>query len=179
VTRQVAFLRAINVGGHNVRMDALKRLFEEVGLADVSTFIASGNVILVSDEGRDVLEQRLSSHLETALGYGVEVFLRTDAEIARIAETEPFDGMALSDGASRHVAFLHEPPTADARVAVLAYSNDTDRLSFDGRELHWLRQGSFSDSALSGPKLEKALGAPTTVRNLNTVRKLAAKLPTR
>ena len=179
MTRQVAFLRAINVGGHNVKMDALKRLFEEVGLSDVSTFIASGNVIFVSDDGGDALERRLSSHLEQSLGYGVEVFLRTDVEIARIAATEPFDGLALSDGASWHVAFLHESPPAAARDAVLAYSNDTDRLRFDGRELHWLRQGSFSDSVLSGPKLEKALGAPTTVRNFNTVRKLAAKLSTR
>lgn len=179
MTRQVAFLRAINVGGHTVKMDELKRLFEEVGLSDVSTFIASGNVIFMSDGGGDGLEQRLSNHLETALGYGVDVFLRTDAEVASIAALEPFDGGALSDGASRHVAFLHAPPVADARDAVLAYSNDADRLSFAGRELHWLRLGSFSDSVLSGPKLEKALGVPTTVRNLNTVRKLAAKLPTR
>ncbi len=41
----VAFLRAINVGGHNVKMEVLRALFEAQGYADVATFIASGNVI--------------------------------------------------------------------------------------------------------------------------------------
>ena len=43
--RFIAFLRALNVGGHVVKMDALKRHFERLGFADVETFIASGNVV--------------------------------------------------------------------------------------------------------------------------------------
>ena len=46
--RHIAFLSAINVGGHTVKMDLLCRLFEELGLKDVETFIASGNVIFRS-----------------------------------------------------------------------------------------------------------------------------------
>jgi len=46
--RYVAFLRAINVGGHVVTMAQLKRAFEAVPLASVETFIASGNVIFES-----------------------------------------------------------------------------------------------------------------------------------
>ena len=43
MTRYIAFLRAINVGGHTVKMDQLRALFEELGLSNVETFIASGN----------------------------------------------------------------------------------------------------------------------------------------
>jgi uncharacterized protein (DUF1697 family) len=43
--RYIALLRAINVGGHLVKMDALRRHFEELGFDPVETFIASGNVM--------------------------------------------------------------------------------------------------------------------------------------
>jgi len=46
--RCVAFLRAINVGGRTVKMDYLRSLFEDLGFADVETFIASGNVVFES-----------------------------------------------------------------------------------------------------------------------------------
>ena len=44
--RYIAFLRAINVGGHNtVKMDFLRQLFESLGFSNVETFIASGNIV--------------------------------------------------------------------------------------------------------------------------------------
>ena len=49
--RYIALLRAINVGGHTVKMDHLRRLFEALDLAAVETFIASGNVVFHADEG--------------------------------------------------------------------------------------------------------------------------------
>jgi uncharacterized protein (DUF1697 family) len=55
MTQYVAFLRGINVGGHRVKMDRLREIFEETGLSDVSTFIARGNVVF-STEPLDVTE---------------------------------------------------------------------------------------------------------------------------
>jgi len=40
----IALLRGINVGGHTVRMEALRPLFEELGLRNVRTYIQSGKV---------------------------------------------------------------------------------------------------------------------------------------
>ena len=51
VPRHVAFLRAINVGGHVVTMDKLRALFTALGLKDVETFIASGNVLFAPSKG--------------------------------------------------------------------------------------------------------------------------------
>ena len=53
MTRYVAFLRAINVGGHIVKMETLRDLFTAHGLAKVETFIASGNVIFESKAAAD------------------------------------------------------------------------------------------------------------------------------
>jgi uncharacterized protein (DUF1697 family) len=62
--RLIAFLRAINVGGHTVRMAMLRALFEELGLDDVETFIASGNVVFsASAKNVPALERRIEQHL--------------------------------------------------------------------------------------------------------------------
>ena len=81
--RYIAFLRAINVGGHTVKMDALRELFEALGFEQVETFIASGNVIFETTEtDTAALERRIETHLQAALGYAVATFLRSDAEVA-------------------------------------------------------------------------------------------------
>lgn len=62
--RYVAFLRAINVGGRTVKMDRLREIFESLGLGDVETFIASGNVIFRS---RSTKPQALEKKIERSL----------------------------------------------------------------------------------------------------------------
>jgi uncharacterized protein (DUF1697 family) len=176
MARYIAFLRGINVGGHKVKMDELRRLFESLDLEGVATFIASGNVVFESGEAAEQLETRIEKHLRKALGYDVPTFLRTDAEVARISEHEPFPD--LKDGGTSYVAFLGRRPPAVARRAVAASSNDVDHLVVHNREIYWHIRGGLMDSTLGTAGLEKALGSvPTTLRNVNTVRRLAAKYP--
>ena len=86
MTRYVAFLRGLNVGGHTVKMDALRKHFEDLGFENVSTFIASGNVIFETKDAKPAaLEKKIEQALERALGYEVATFLRTDKEVAQIA----------------------------------------------------------------------------------------------
>ena len=82
--RLVAFLRAINVGGHTVTMEELRRLFTSLGGKDVETFIASGNVIFNS-RSRDIpaLEHTIEQRLHAALGYEVATFVRTAGKSPR------------------------------------------------------------------------------------------------
>lgn len=175
--RYIAFLRGINVGGHKVKMDELRRQFESLDLEGVATFIASGNVIFESEDAAKKLETRIENHLRDELGYDVPTFLRTDAEVARIAEYEPFPDLKSAKGNS-YVAFLDRRPPAGARKSLAASSNDTDRLKVHDREVYWHVRGGLMDSTLGMNGLDKALGSmPTTVRNVNTVRRLAAKYP--
>jgi uncharacterized protein (DUF1697 family) len=173
----VAFLRAINVGGRVVRMPALKTAFEQLGLSDVATFIASGNVVFKSS-AKDVgkLEKRVARALQDALGYPVATFIRTTGEVARIAEYQPFPGKPI-EGATLFIGFLPGAPAEDVRKKVATLRTSDDDLCIAGRELYWLRRGSLLDSPVSGKLLEKLLNMPTTLRNANTVRRLAAKYP--
>ena len=178
VPRYVAFLRAINVGGHTVEMTALRKHFEEAGCADVETVIASGNVLFVSaSRSAAVLEKRIAAHLEDRLGYAVATFLRTPEELASIAAHRPFARYdAERPGHSLFVAFHGRAADAASRRRVLGLASDLDDLRIRGREIYWLCRGRSSDSKIYGGGLEKALGQPATLRNATTVRKIAEML---
>ena len=172
--RYAALLRGLNVGGHRVKMDHLRSLFEELGFSAVSTFIASGNVLFEAAAGdaAAALEARIEAHLETALGYAVATFLRTPQEMAAAAGLDPFPGA----GAERTlmVSFHKHPPDDALRARLDALRTPADDFRVEQREVYWLTGARMSDSPV-GPQVAKAL-AGGTMRNATTVRKLAEKL---
>ena len=173
--RHVALLRAINVGGHTVRMEQLRSLFEALSLSDVGTFIASGNVLFDSSARATArLEQKIERHLEQSLGYEVATFLRSPEELGAIVSHQAFPASALRNAHALWVAFLKAPPTAGASDRLMALAGPTDDFRIHGREIHWLRRAPSSEALVTGAALERALGAPMTARNITTVRKLAA-----
>lgn len=173
--RYVALLRAINVGGHTVKMDQLRSLFELLSFTRVSTFIASGNVLFdASARTAASLELKIERHLEESLGFKVATFLRSPAELSALESREAFPASVVRGAHALWLAFLKAPPSADARDRVMALACDTDDFRVYGREVHWLRRATSSEAMVSGAMLERALGAPMTARNVTTVRKLAA-----
>jgi uncharacterized protein (DUF1697 family) len=177
MSQLVAFLRAINVGGHTVKMEQLRTLFEELRFANVETFIASGNV-LFDTRGKDTaaLERKIETHLRKALGYEVRTFLRSPEELGRIVAYEPFTKAEIAAPENTlYVAFLASEPGDDVRRKVAAFRADGYSLHLHAREVYVLRRGKESEVIFSGALLEKLLGMPSTMRNITTVRKLAAK----
>lgn len=169
--KYAVFLRAINVGGHVVKMDALRTMFEEMGFANVATLIASGNLIVESK--RAASEATIEKALHKALGYEVATFVRTPAELARVAEIEPF---AKDDAGTLYIGFCKSPISAEAIAKLQAAATSDDAFHFDGRELYWLRRKGVNESKLAGAAMERLLGQKTTMRNRNTVVKMVGKL---
>jgi uncharacterized protein (DUF1697 family) len=174
--RYVALLRAINVGNRTVKMDRLRSIFEQHGYTNVSTFIASGNVIFDADTDEvRALEERVEAELEEALGFEVGTFVRTPAQLAALAALDPFGASHPADeDANLYVTFLKSKPDADGIDAVMGYRSDIDDFHVDGGEIWWRRVGRMSDSKFSGAALEKSIRGRGTMRNITTVRKLAA-----
>lgn len=173
----MAFLRGINVGGHTVTNDRLAVLFESLGLEDVTTFLASGNVLFGADTGDDeeALADRVAAHLEGGLGWPVPTFIRSADHLAAIASTDPFPDVA--PGGKMHVAFLHGPLATAEQAEIRAFALDTDQVVFDGREMYWhLGTGRMMESGLGDPALARLLGDRWTVRTANTVQRIARKL---
>lgn len=173
--RYAAFLRAINVGGHVVKMDALRRMFESAGCSEVETVIASGNVIFSSaSKSSDAVAAKLARHLEESLGYEVGTFVRTPAELAEAVNRNPFpDG----EGYGVYVGFMAGPPAAAAVRKLRALETEIDEFRVVGRELYWLCRGHVGQSKFAAGLIEKTLAAPATMRKVTTVRKMAARCP--
>jgi uncharacterized protein (DUF1697 family) len=176
--RVIAFLRAINVGGHTVSMERLRREFEAVGLKDVETFIASGNVIFTTrSTNLAALEKKIETRLHASLGYEVATFLRTAAEVAAVAGYQPFATADLKAGAAVYVGFVPRPLDAAATRAVMAFKTEFDDFHVRGREVYWLRRARQTGEPFKYVTLEKALKIRVTFRGVNTVARLAAKHP--
>ena len=159
-------------------MAELRRLFLSLGLKEVETFIASGNVVFKSD-AKDLcaLERIIEDRLRESMRYEVTTFLRTEQELAAIAKHKPFKESQLLAAQALNVAFLSEPPGIEARKLILALKTDIDAFQVQGREVYWLCQAGQSDSKFNNTRFEKILNARATWRGINTIRRLVAKYP--
>ncbi len=174
-SRFVALLRAVNVGGRTVKMDALRKLFVDLGFSNVETFIASGNVIFEARKAdAQALECEIEAGLKESLGFEVPTFVRTAAELAEVDGHRPFE---LSENDALYIAFLRSLPTGEIASRIVNLRTEFDEFHVHGREIYWLCRTKISDSKVTGAILERAAGMPATSRNSTTIRKLAAKYP--
>jgi len=157
-------------------MQQLKELFESLGLAKVETFIASGNVIFESGaKSAALLEQKIEKLLQSELRYEVKTFLRSDVEVAKIGAFEPFDRVDRIGASRLFIGFLKTAPDRETAARLVAAQTPVDDFRIHGRELYWHCRVPSSEAKFSGAKLEKTLGMPTTLRNSNTVQRLALR----
>ncbi len=171
-----AFLRAINVGGHTVKMDHLRGIFESLGFSNVETFIASGNVIFETrSKDAGALEKLIERKLKDTLGFEVAAFLRSDSELVDIADYKPFPTTQTESAAALNVAFLSAPLADREKKLLAALKTDIDDFHAHGREVYWLCLKKQSESKFSNAVFEKTLGRRATFRGINTVRKMAEK----
>lgn len=174
MARHIAFLRAINVGGHTVKMDRLRALFEALGFRNVQTVIASGNVLFdATAKDRAALERRIERHLEEALGYAVATFLRSPDELAATLAHDPFARAREREERKLYIGFLKAAPPADVCRVLDGSRSPIDAFHVHRRELFWSLTGPYNESKFGGPVLEKLLKCSTTVRNVTTVRRIA------
>jgi uncharacterized protein (DUF1697 family) len=172
--RYVAFLGGINVGGHRVKMDRLRDEFMALGSDDVSTFIASGNVIFTSTRRATSVEHGVETRLLDVLGYSVPTFVRRATDIDAISAREPWG--AVPAGHTLVVWFLRDAPDATATTRIVDLSSDQDRFAVFGRELYQQIGGRTMDSSVKPAVLARTHGQPATARNTTSLRKLAATL---
>lgn len=180
MNRYIAFLRGINLGKRRIKMEDLARLFEELKLDGVKTFIASGNVVFeskVKDEAK--LVAMIEAHLEKSLGYGVDTFVRSRAEVAAAANFQAFSKSEMeAPDNTIHVSFFETALSPEQAKGLLACATEVDGFRVNGREFYWLCRIRSSDSKVWTTPVMRALKLPTgTMRNITTVRKIAALYP--
>jgi uncharacterized protein (DUF1697 family) len=170
MTRFVALLRGVNVGGITVKSVDLADVVRSLGYDDVKTVLASGNVLFTTGDSAATAKGRLEKALGERFGYEAWVHVLTAAAVAKIAEAFPFE---RSDDRHAYVVFVVKP---EVRAELLATELDPalEQVAEGDGVLYWsVPKGSTLDSAL-GKAQSAARHKPwLTTRNLNTLEKLA------
>jgi uncharacterized protein (DUF1697 family) len=174
--KYIAFLRAINVGGHNVKMDYLKSLFEEIGFSNVETFIASGNVIFeTSKKDRKKIEEEIEKHLFKSLGYEVVTFIRTFAELEEVNKYQAFSKSKYEKAKANCVGFIKNPLNKDSLKILNNFATEIDEFNSQKTEVYWICEKGQSESTFSGNLFERKLKTKVTFRGVKTLQKLGNK----
>lgn len=177
----ISLLRGVNVGGHHkIKMDALRAMHESLGHRRVRTCIQSGNVVFqTSARVMPRLAAEIGDAIERSFGFRCDVVLRSAAELRQVVARNPFAGRAGLDAAKLAVTFLPFEPAADARARLAAIPVAPEELHLLGREMYIYFPDGQGNTKLPFAAIAKALGAPGTARNWNTVTRLLemAELP--
>ena len=178
MSQYIAFLRAINVGGgRSVKMKVLHQCFEALDFSSIKTFIASGNVTFETTSGNaKSLEKKIEKRLREELEYEVEVFIRTDRELAKIANHKSFPQSKISSAAEFNILLLRAKLDAKSKTNIMELQTDTNEFHVHGREIYWLRSKLQGKSTFSTVPFEKILGKEFTIRSAKTIKKIVLKL---
>jgi uncharacterized protein (DUF1697 family) len=136
---------------------------------------ASGNLVIRADTSEKSLVTALEDGLEAELGYAVPTFVRSAADLRRLAGSKPFDDrqLAASKG-KRQVVLLREAPADRVLAQIHELVPDGEVVLADGRDLHWLPAAGLSDSPIDLRRLDSLTGG-TTIRTHGTLQRMAAK----
>jgi uncharacterized protein (DUF1697 family) len=172
MTKYIAFLRGINSGGNQtVRMEVLRKTFEDLGFENVRTILASGNVLFETNTSDEkVLEQEIENVLPGIIGFESKVIIRTMGDIQHLDSLHPFDGFISNLNNKFYVTFLQR-------------TTET-KLTFPVTGKGYTIVGLFDDAVcsvvdLSSAKtpdlmqvLDKEFGKGNTTRSWNTIERL-------
>jgi uncharacterized protein (DUF1697 family) len=173
MSRAVALLRGINVGGHRkVPMAELRRSFDALGCTEVETYLQSGNVVFET-RGLRLADLPATIEHQVAADFGVEVsaLVRTRAEMTRLERANPFQADG-ADESSLHVTFLADRPTPASVRALDQRRGAPDAFVVGGREVYLHCPGGYGTTKLTNGFFERHLGVTATTRNWRTVTKL-------
>ena len=175
----VALLRGINVSGRNkVPMAELRALAEDLGLADVQTYIQSGNLIFRSAKAAGLLEERLEAAIADRFGLRIPVISRSASQWPTYAEANPFPEAAEAEPNRLMLMLSKLPPVGGAEAALKERAGNGEHVKLVGDALWVHFPSGAGTSKLSPTLIDRLVGSPVTARNWRTVLKLQEMLAT-
>jgi uncharacterized protein (DUF1697 family) len=181
MTRYVALLRGINVGGNNpIPMAGLKASFEDNGFTDVRTYIQSGNVIFSAPStSLAELTRRIEHMIRTAFDhYDASVVLRSRSQMRAIVDRAPKVFGREPNTYRYDVFFLKAPVTARTAIKNLPVREGVDRIWPGTGVLYSSRLIARASQSRMGMIVSLPIYKSMTIRNWNTTTKLLELLNT-
>jgi len=175
MSKKIAILRGINVGGkRKILMADLKLLFQNLGFSNISSYIQSGNVIFIDDNGLNDLDiaKQIEHAITAKYKFDVPVIIRSSKEIAKAVKKNSFYKKNAEDISQLHLTFLNEKPTKENLTKIESYNYEPDKFVIIGKEVFIFCAGKYHQSKLTNNFFEKKLKVSATTRNWKTVLKL-------
>lgn len=169
--KYVAFLRGINTGKKQVKMDQLRKVLEEQNLTNVKTILASGNIIFETTTTTPTVEE-LETTLKNSFGFEIPVILRTFPQIQKLIQSKPFKNISITPETRLYVTFLGNKPTPEQKkIELLDESFQIIQITDNEVcSVKILQDGRGTVDAME--ILEKQFGKNVTTRNWNTITKI-------
>ena len=173
---KLALLRAVNVGGRKLPMAKLREVCAELGWKDVATYIQSGNLLFDASGKDGALERVLEEAIEAEFGLDVPVIVRSAAEWAKLAASNPFRQAARDAPNRLQLLVSKKPPADDAAEKLMAKAQAGEQVKAVAGGLWFHFPEGIARSKLTPSLIDKACGSPATGRNYRTVIKLKEML---
>ncbi|TIU47156.1 MAG: DUF1697 domain-containing protein [Mesorhizobium sp.] len=170
----VALLYSIILGeGRRVVMSDLKAMAEGIGLKNVRTLVATGNLVFESEKISIAgLETRLEVAFEKAFGRHVDIIVRSAEDWLRLATSNPFPADSVEAGDQVAVRVMRKPVAEDAISGLQTRAAGDEKVLLVGGDIWLVFSRERPSSRLLAAANHRRLGIGTS-RNWNTVRKLA------
>lgn len=170
----IALLRGINVGGKNkIKMAELRAALESAGLADIQTYIQSGNIVFKSSQTAGKLQILVKTTIESGWGYDVPTMVLKANELKKIVANNPF---TEGDENFLHATLLQSKPKAAAVKDTQDHDFGIDEFLVDGKCVYIYCPSGYSKTKITNGFFEKRLGVSATTRNWRTVNRLIAMI---
>ena len=171
MTRYVAFLRGINVGGHNIiKKETLQNAFTSLGFTDVSTYKQSGNVIFETDlKDPEAIRKTIQEKLNQLVGGEIAVFVRTVAQLGELVKSNPFKNQD-TEGTSFLITFMSNKQTNFTLPTNIPKST-AEIIHLKAFEAYSVTRG-HGDGGKPNPFIESTFKTQATTRNLNTIKEI-------
>lgn len=176
----VAFLRAVNVGGRFVTMEALREAATEAGFSDVESHIQSGNLrVRTTLRSPARVAERLEAALGERAGFEVPVIVRSPARLAAFVDLVDAMPPLLGPDGHRYVAFADRPIPPEAADQLGDWSVDGERARVvDGDNVLAELTRDFHKTTLTNARIERITQCRSTWRDLSVVRAIVEKWST-
>src|SRR5437763_15366807 len=164
----VVFLRAVNVGGNLCRPAEIARQLAKFGVVNIG---AAGTFVI----REDVSESALRAAIARKLPFKCEIMICPARDVIKLTSKDPYSGQPAGPDITRFVSVLHKRPRPLPPLPLSLPSDDDWLLkviAIQDRFVLGIYRREMKAIGYLG-KMEKLLGVPGTVRNWNTIEKIA------
>ena len=174
MTTYISILRGINVSGQKlIKMDALRKSYENLGFRSVTTYVQSGNVIFTGNKVKpNELAQTITRQIEKNFGFDVPVIVLSIDNLKQIIDSNPFLKDSDKDTTFLHVTFLSSKPQKFDFNTIEDKKLSGEEISIADNAVYLYCPNGYGKSKLSNSFLETKLKVGATTRNWKTTNEL-------